>query len=297
MKIISVLCVATSDQQNMQAGQKPKTMSKLNYLDWLRLQHYRPESLRTLKSLVGQLYSYLEQHCQSLNQSSLLEYIHWIADQGYSDAYQLQVHWNLRLYCRYQEQVHGLKLKLHLPKIQKANNRRKALKIEEIEQIKQWLATQEGQPYYALDQLLWCLFYGCGLRRSEALNLELKHLSLQEKLLEVSSLKGGKHRYIPLSGQQIKILVHYVEHRPKPQKGYENRLIIGLRGGKARTLLGRRLAVWQEGTGLGEQLCWHVLRHSIATQLAKKGMDIEQISRFLGHRDLSSTAHYLHYQT
>lgn len=71
---------------------------------------------------------------------------------------------------------------------------------------------------------------------------------------------------------------------------------MGKRGGSARTMLGRELLKWQEGSGLDSVLCWHVLRHSIATELVSKGMKIEEVGRFLGHRSMASTTRYLHYK-
>ena len=89
---------------------------------------------------------------------------------------------------------------------------------------------------------------------------------------------------------------NYIENvRPVPKPYHANKLLIGKRGGRAEGTLAGRLKVWQEQSDLGAQLCWHVLRHSIATTLVRKGMSIQQVSLFLGHKNIASTAIYLHH--
>ena len=112
----------------------------------------------------------------------------------------------------------------------------------------------------------------------------------------MQTLKTGKIRTLPLSQRQTKALSNYLqEERPKAKVGFESCLILGRTGGNAQSLIGMQLQLWQQGTGLGGALCWHVLRHTIATNLVEKGMSLEQVSRFLGHQNIVSTSHYLHY--
>ncbi len=273
-------------------------MKQISYLRWLKIQNYRRASIRTLKSLVHRLENYLIKEGLSINQEAIESYVTWVENQGYSSVYQYQLYWGLGSYLAYLQQIKDIELKLSLPKFKKKTNRRKALKAEQLAKINTWLHSRVGEKDYPIDALLWLLFYGLGLRRSEACQLKLSDVQKAQKLLKVRSLKGVKARYLPLSSSQIQVFLSYInEQRPIPKKGLEQRLILSPRGLKANNYLGSRLSYWQEQTGLGAALCWHVLRHSIASQLAQKGMEIELISQFLGHRCISSTAHYLHYQS
>ncbi len=267
----------------------------ITYLKWLELQNYKYRSIQTLISLKNQVQNYLHQEGFLLSTESLKLFSHWAANQGYSLVYQQQLQWGILTYLSYLKQVQGLKIKVYLPKIKKQRNRRKALSKEQLSSIEKWL--KEVSKDYYLHQLLWSLFYGCGLRRTEAMNLQLKDINIKDKLLHIKTLKSGGKRSLPLSKQQVQSLVNYLEkERPKAKEGFESYLLVGKRGGKMDGTLASCLRQWQEETGLGMVLCWHVLRHSIATNLVQGGMKIEQVSRFLGHKNIGSTAIYLHYQ-
>ena len=264
----------------------------MQYIDWLRAQKYKPRSIETLLSLKNQMLSYLEKEQLAESPKNLQSFSVWLQNQGYSQSYQSQLLWGLETYFSYLKAVKGLEGKLCLPKIKKVNNRRKALTNKEINQIENWLE-KSGD---ALDKLLWALFYGCGLRREEALRLQCSDIQAEAKLLIVIGVKGSGKRVLPLSDKQLNWLSAYLHSaRPKPQQGYENQLLLGPRGASAKGIIAEKLKHWQTATKLGEKLCWHVLRHSIATQLANKGLSPELISRFLGHRHIGSTSIYIHH--
>ena len=264
----------------------------MQYIDWLRAQKYRPRSIETLLSLKNKLFSYLEKEGLEENQGSLQSFVVWLQNQGYSQNYQSQLLWGLETYFSYLRKIKNMEGKLRIPKLKKTNNRRKALTDKEIKQIESWLQ-KSGD---ALDKLLWALFYGCGLRREEALRLRCGDIQAEAKLLIVNGVKGGGKRVLPLSEKQLNwILAYENSERPKPKQGFENQLIIGKKGGSAKGVIAEKLKHWQEQTKLGSKLCWHVLRHSIATRLANKGLSPELISSFLGHRSMGSTSIYIHH--
>ena len=171
----------------------------ITYHKWLRLQKYQPSSIRTLKSLAKQA----KAHIYNWNNEAIKSYYHWTTEQGYSSLYLQQIQWGLWSYSQYLAQVHQYKIKLYLPKIKVQKNRRKALSPKEIYQVQEWI--EDTQKEKGWNQVLWVLFYGCGLRKSEALKLRLKDVQIQNKLLYVRTAKGGKIRQIPLSEKQVKI--------------------------------------------------------------------------------------------
>ena len=268
---------------------------KIAYLDWMKLQQYTGASLTATKSLCGIIKDYLHENSLKINGENLSAFILHLGEEKISFAYQKQFHWCLKNYSRYYLQNHGKKLSLVLPKLPKINDRREALNHKQVQQIEDWINDLKRDKYYYLYQALWVLFYGLGLRKKEALNLELKHLHLQGQFIEIQTLKNGQKRLLPLSPKQIQILLDYIQQsRPQPKAGFESYLLLGKRGGKAEALLQESIEIWQEKTKLGGALCWHVLRHTIATQLVAKGMNLRQVQLFLGHSSLASTAIYLH---
>lgn len=266
----------------------------LKYHQWLVIQQYEKSSILRLESIQRKLNNYLETHSLPTTQKSLQSFIISLQNQGYSTVYLGQIYWGVQIYSNYLHLVQGMEIKLVFPKVLPSLESRTALSQEQILRIESWLNQEQAD--YWLKQCLWCLFYGSGLRRQEVLNLHLQDLDIRHQLLHVKTSKGGKQRVLPLSQRQTTALVSYIkEERPKPKEGFENKLLLGRKGGKAQSLLGAQLQLWQDGTGLGRVLCWHVLRHTIATNLVEKGMKIEQVSHFLGHKNVVSTSHYLHY--
>lgn len=266
----------------------------LNYQKWLEVQQYEKSSILRLESIQRKLKTYLTTRSLPTTQKSLQGFITSLQNQGYSSSYLGQIYWSLSIYTGYLHLVQGLEIKLIYPRVLPSLEGRKALDLGAINRIEYWLSHEQAD--YWLKQSLWCLFYGSGLRRQEVLNLRLIDLDIRHQLLHVQTSKGGKRRVLPLSKRQVTALVSYIkEERPQPKEGFEEALILGRKGGKAQSLLGAQLQLWQDGTGLGRVLCWHVLRHTIATNLVEKGMKIEQVSHFLGHKNVVSTGHYLHY--
>ena len=263
----------------------------LSYKKWLELKKYRPRSISTLLSFAKKTHNYLSSNDLELSMSNLIRYAHWSLEQGYSLRYENHIQWGLKTYYSYLQAVLGWSGALALPKLLPSSNRRKALTGKEMESLKEWLLANDNE----LRQVLWLLFYGCGLRRSEVLNLRLLDIKYQSKLVVVRSSKNGIIRQIPLSSSQLLVVQRYVQNsRPVPRQGFEGQLLVGKRGGKAAALLALELEQWQLGSGLGPRLCWHVLRHTIASELVHSGMEIRLVSQFLGHRSLCSTHHYLH---
>jgi site-specific recombinase XerD len=237
---------------------------------------------------------YIIQGGLRLNSEALKSFVRACDEAGYSGAYRRQIHWAVTIYGQYLKAVQGKSIKLQLPKLQVNTHRRKALPASAIAHLEKWLSEQQKD--YWLKQCLWCLFYGAGLRRKEALNLQLKNFDLGHRLLSVHTLKTGAIRALPLSQRQTGALLNYIKYeRPLSQDAYDFQFLLGRKGGNAQSLLGAQLKLWQEETGLGSALSWHALRHTIATNLVERGMSIEQVGRFLGHKNIASTSRYLHY--
>jgi len=263
----------------------------LSYEKWLMLKKYRPRSISTLLSLYNSYVKYLLVNDLLVNKLSLESYAAWSREQGYSDRYISQIHWGLKTYYVYLKQVRGYKGHLYLTKLDYERVRRVALNVKELTEIKSWLSENSS----SLREVLWLLFYGCGLRRSEVLRLRLSDVQVRTQCLLVTSSKGGGTRIIPLNSSQLQVLFNYINvGRPHPKKSCSSYLLLGPTGGKAGSLVAMELTRWQLGSGLGPRFCWHVLRHTIASELVQSGMEIRLVAQFLGHRNLASTHHYLH---
>jgi integrase/recombinase XerD len=148
------------------------------------------------------------------------------------------------------------------------------------------------------------LIYACGLRISEAIGLEVKDIQSQRQAIHVREAKGGKDRLAPLPPSMLEQLRRFwVTHRnprwlfPGPGSG-------PAKGGAARQAcaqgpmsvfsLQHAFKLAREAAGFPDGVCVHTLRHSYATHLLEEGVSLRQISVYLGHNSLDTTAIYTH---
>ena len=149
------------------------------------------------------------------------------------------------------------------------------------------------------DRAMLAVYYGCGLRRNEGTSLDVKDILLKEKLIYVQKGKGYKERYVPMSEAVKDDIENYLfVSREKLQSignHKQDALFISM---KARRMHGNsliiRLQKLAETTQINKTIGLHTLRHSIATHLLQSGMNLENVSKFLGHQSIESTQIYTH---
>lgn len=151
------------------------------------------------------------------------------------------------------------------------------------------------------DRAMLAIFYGCGLRRNEGVQLNVGDINFDRGILHVRKGKQYKERLVPISKVALKHLQEYVyDHRGELLQGSKSEaLFISLRAQRTDgQTLQMRLKNLQLATGntelMEKEIGLHTLRHSIATHLLQAGMPLESISRFLGHSSLESTQIYTH---
>ena len=154
---------------------------------------------------------------------------------------------------------------------------------------------------------LLLLLYGAGLRLSEALNLEVSHVDLKERVLQVQRSKVFKSRLVPIGPKLTQVLGDYIQHRP-PIRGAHRRFLRTKTGcrleastvGKAFRIV-RQAAGVKRTDGYSDQPRLHDLRHSRATHCLlawyREGADVQallpQLSAYLGHAEIVDTQRYL----
>ena len=142
-----------------------------------------------------------------------------------------------------------------------------------------------------LERLILQTTYACGLRASEVLGLRVADIDSSRLLLWVRHGKGNKDRAVPLSPALLQALrAHWQRLRPTTW------LFPGQTPSGQRSLeaLQRVCRCAVAAAGFTKKVSLHTLRHSYATHLLEAGVDVVTIQRLLGHRDLQTTARYLH---
>jgi integrase/recombinase XerD len=149
------------------------------------------------------------------------------------------------------------------------------------------------------DRAMLEVLYGCGLRVSELVGLDLRDVDLSEGYLRVFG-KGSKERITPVSGAAAVALADYLFHgRPclRTKKGIRNQdpdaVFLNIRGGRLTRATIHAL-VHMYGARVRLDLHPHTLRHSFATHLLEGGADLRALQEMLGHADISTTQIYTH---
>lgn len=157
------------------------------------------------------------------------------------------------------------------------------------------------EPLNSRDRAILCIFYGCGLRRSEGYHLDLSDINFDRQIIHVRRGKAYKERFVPFNKTLSKHLQDYVyEARQQLVRDKrEEAFFISQRGTRMDSMsMGLRLKLLQQRTDnielQNKNVRLHVLRHSIATHFLQNGMSLEKIARFLGHASLESTQVYTH---
>lgn len=140
-------------------------------------------------------------------------------------------------------------------------------------------------------KILLAFVYAGGLRSKEVRNLKLGDIDYERLAISIRKTKYNKNRIVPLSCLIIPGLKKYIEaYNPKTY------LFNGTKVGEPLSATGVQWAMKEtvKRSEISKQATIHSLRHSFATHLLEDGLNLDSISKVLGHAHLSTTIIYLH---
>lgn len=178
---------------------------------------------------------------------------------------------------------------LSSPRLPKALPR--AADAEDIFKLLGKACQNAARPWEGLrDKAVFTLLYGCGLRISEALSLNIGDLDDQH-LLRITG-KGNKTRLVPLLPAVVDSINNYLAECPYRQQTGDP-MFLGARGERlSPRIIQRQMQKIRLEIGLPETITPHALRHSYATHLLAAGTDLRSIQELLGHSSLTTTQRY-----
>lgn len=139
--------------------------------------------------------------------------------------------------------------------------------------------------------------YGCGLRVSELINLQISNLHFFEGFIKVTG-KGDKERLVPIGNMTIKYIQIYLDEiRSKQEtvKGHTDFLFLNRRGKKlSRVMVFLIIKELSKKAGINKNISPHTFRHSFATHLIERGADLRAVQEMLGHESITTTEIYTH---
>jgi integrase/recombinase XerC len=145
------------------------------------------------------------------------------------------------------------------------------------------------------DRLMFELLYGCGIRNSELVGINLDDIRLSNEAILIRG-KGKKERYVPFGDSVKSALAAYLPTRLQvlaERRKNINALLINQRGGRLTTRsAGRIVKKIAVAKGLPPDVHPHTLRHAFGTHMLEEGADLRAIQEMLGHERLSTTQRY-----
>ena len=202
----------------------------------------------------------------------------------------------LKRFCRYLQVTEKATIEIDL-QLQTITTETKTVLTKE--EIKALYKACENDTLGIRDRAILSIYYGCGLRRSEGINLNVSDVLLKEKRIYVRKGKNYRERYVPMTEVVKEDLENYIYVAREKILSFKNitpeALFLSMRVSRMHgNSLIIRLQQLVSKARIEKETGLHTLRHSIATHLLQSGMTLEEVSQFLGHVSLESTQIYTH---
>jgi integrase/recombinase XerC len=175
---------------------------------------------------------------------------------------------------------------------------KKLPRVPTIEEVNTVLdaAMPECSAFTERDQAILELLYGCGIRNSELIGINIDDIRWSNELILVRG-KGRKERFVPFGDSAKAAVQAYLPARQRvlgeTKRTTERALLINLRGARLTTRsVGRIVKQIAVARGLSPDVHPHTLRHAFGTHMLEEGADLRAIQEMLGHERLSTTQRY-----
>jgi integrase/recombinase XerD len=274
--------------------------SILQFKQLVELKDYRPPTKEAYVRCLWRLAEHYDSDPAQLTEDQLRQYFLFLREEQQSSPSTMKMaKWALRCYYRECIKATGWTVFEDL-RVAEPQTLPTVLSRQEVQQV----LTVVREPRFAV-----CLrlMYYCGLRVGEAVALEVKDILGHQHppCLHIRNGKGGKDRYVPLAPAMLKELREWwPTHRnpklifPSPPSSKEQRVV-----GQSMKQTSQPMSVAsvqevfrlaRRASGIRPEATTHTLRHSYATHLLEEGVSLRQISSYLGHESLDTTAIYTH---
>jgi integrase/recombinase XerD len=274
------------------------------FRDWLSITGYAPTSVYGMPNHIREYLHYLESIRQPLDTVTIQDIHHYFYHLGHRKRQRrsgvlsinyihkhLQALKQFSLYLRATEQG-DVETDIQLPEA--ISKIPVVLSHAEIQSLYEHC---DNTPLGLRDRAMLSIYYGCGLRRNEGVQLDIRDFLPDQHLLYVRKGKNYQERYVPMTTSITHDLAAYLSYGRTIQikavtepAFFLNTSGSRLSGQSMHIRLQRLLAK----AGITRAAGLHTLRHAIATHLLQSGMKLGNIARFLGHKSLESTQLYTH---
>lgn len=163
----------------------------------------------------------------------------------------------------------------------------------DVDEVNQLLDIDLNDPLAVRDRAMLEVMYGAGLRLSELVIMDCRHLDLTTGEVWVVG-KGSKERRLPIGRMAVQWIEHWLVLRDvfAPQ---DDAVFLSSQGKRISVRnVQKRFAEWGVKQGVTSHIHPHKLRHSFATHMLESSGDLRAVQELLGHANLSTTQIYTH---
>ena len=249
----------------------------------LKLQGYSPNTIDVYLTHINQFIKFHKKNPETLQQEDVRKYLLFLLEEKESShSYANQALSSLKFL--YSEVLHKQEVVFNLPRPKKEKKLPVVLSQQEVSKI---LNSIDNYKHRAI----LFLTYSAGLRVSEVVGLKINDIDSDRMLIRVRQGKGRKDRYSILSEAALKALREYAKRYDLDKWLFP--------GGKKGTHLTERSVqrVFKKAckkANIEKDVSIHSFRHSFATHLLEKGVDLRYIQELLGHKSSKTTEIYTH---
>lgn len=278
------------------------------YLDYItRIRQYSPHTVKSYKRDLDDFYNFVNEYLgepnillASIDKISIRHFLGKISEEGKNArtisrklaALKSFFNWALKQQMIQVNPAYSIKspkIAKSLPVILSEDDAEKLLEVESDDEF-----------IRLRDLTIFEIFYGCGIRLSELIAINIVDCNLREGLLRVTG-KGNKQRVLPIGKNASKSIENYLSlRRERFGSTRSSDALILSRQGKRISPRAVQKRVEKNMKRVNQNLrkaSPHILRHSFATHLLDNGADLEAVRALLGHEDLATTQIYTHVQS
>ncbi len=234
---------------------------------------------------------------EKLKSKTLREFIVWICELGMSAKSQARIVSGIRAFYKYLliEDIidDDPTLLLEVPRTE----RKLPDTLSNLEIVKMIDAIDLSKAGGSRNRAIIETLYGCGLRVSELINLQISNLHFDIGFVKITG-KGNKQRWVPAGTQVVSQINNYLTNirvHLDIKKGNEDFVFLNRNGKKlTRVMIFYIVKQLAEKAGINKTVSPHTFRHSFATHLVEGGADLRAVQDMLGHESITTTEIYTH---
>jgi len=256
---------------------------------------------------LNQFISFLENHAfdlENITDQELKQFVHYLYGLKLSARSIARKISTLKSFFLYLSNTFNIKNKakeLHIPKIEKRLPT--FLTQEEVSRVLTY-SEKDTSPLGIRNSIMIYILYASGMRVTELVNIKITNIHFDTRFISVEG-KGGKQRMIPIPQSIMTLLQNYLQSSIFLSFSHSIKNAVYLfpivYGKKVKPI--SRQSCWIilkkicENAGIKRAISPHQLRHSFATHMLEKGVDLRSLQILLGHEEITTVEIYTHVET